>query len=68
MNSDRPFDKDPNIFLTLFGDQDTTKRFRLIDMKRNDEKLFEANNIHEYQIDLDNVGKVMECFAFIKHQ
>jgi hypothetical protein len=44
--------------MTIFGDKAITKQFQLINTKQGDKAVFETGKTNEFQMELDDVGKV----------
>ena len=44
--------------MTIFGDKDITKQFQLTNTKQGDKPLFEIGKTNEFEMELDDVGKV----------
>lgn len=50
---------DSGVFMTIYGDKDRTKQFQLITNEQNsDIFLFKQNEINQFEMELDDVGKV----------
>jgi len=52
--------------MTIFGDKDITKQFQLINPKQDDKGLFESGQTNEFEMELDDVGKVNRILFFKK--
>jgi hypothetical protein len=57
---------DSGVLMTIFGDKDITKQFQLINPKQDDKGLFESGQTNEFEMELDDVGKVNRIFFFKK--
>ena len=52
--------------MTIIGDKDITKQFQLINPKQDDKGLFESGQTSEFEMELDDVGKVNRILFFEK--
>ena len=59
---------DSGVFLTIYGDQGQTKQFPLIDTKQDSELLFKAGETREFQVELNDVGKVGVRRLIVSHR
>ena len=46
--------------MTISGDKDVTKQFQLIDTEQSNQVKFETGQTNEFEMELDDVGKVNE--------
>jgi hypothetical protein len=48
--------------MTIFGDKGITKQFQVINTRQGDQAVFETGKTNEFEMELDDVGKVNQRF------
>ncbi len=61
-SSDENSGTDSGVLMTIVGDKDITKQFQLINTKQGHQAVFETGKTNEFEMELDDVGKVNEKF------
>ncbi len=61
-SSDENAGTDSGILMTVFGDKGITKQFQVINTRQGDQAVFETGKTNEFEMELDDVGKVNQRF------